>query len=160
VAVFRYLGLSSFLPLPFRGIVVMRKLRALIFMMLALTACGEDAPSDSPPKRPQSASCRSISAEDKAVLLANVAKLEIGDPQTKVQLLLGKPSDIDHGQAKPSGQVTSTDYIYLVKKCAYGPHIGWDDDFVRLTFDTDGRLELVQGIRVQGVTTRSVPLVR
>jgi len=93
-------------------------------MLSVLTACGKQAPSDSSPKRPQSASCRSISAEDKAVLLANVAKLEIGDPQTKVQLLVGKPNGIDHGQAKPSGRITSADYIYLVKKCGDGPHIG------------------------------------
>lgn len=139
----------------------MRKLTALIcLILLVLTACGKEASSDSPSRRPPSASCRSISVEDKAVLLADVAKLEIGDPQTKVQLLLGKPNDIDHGLAKPSGQFVTTDYIYLVKKCSDGPHIGWDDDFVRLTFDTDGRLELVQGIRVQGVTTRAVPLVR
>jgi hypothetical protein len=94
------------------------------------------------------------------VLLANVAKLEMGDPQTKVESLLGKPNDTDHGFEKPSGQITTTDYIYLVKKCGDGPHLGWDDDFIRLTFDTDGRLELVEGIRVQGVTTRSVPSVR
>jgi len=126
--------------------------------LLVLSACGQPTPPNAISKSPQSGSCTSILDKDKATLLAKVAKLEIGDSQSEVQSVLGKPSDVDHDLAKPSGDITGTDYVYWVKKCGGGLHTGWDDDFIRLTFGTDGRLELIQGIRVQGVVTRSAPL--
>ena len=137
-----------------------RKIIVLVYLvLLILSACSNGTSQDSPLTNPSSASCRSITPEDQAVLLANVAKLQIGDSQSRMLSLLGKPGDVDHGLAKPTGRITGTDYVYFVKKCGDGSHAGWDDDYVRLTFGTDDKLELIQGIRVPGVITRSVPSV-
>ena len=134
------------------------RLKAVIYLSpLILAACGNPTPTVAPSGSTPSPSCRSISNDEEVTLLANVAKLEIGDSEAKMRSLLGDPGDGDHGIAKPSGRITSTEYMYFVKKCGGGQHAGWDDDYVRLTFGTEGRLELIEGIRVPGVVTRHIP---
>lgn len=130
-----------------------------IFLLFALVGCGgstnaTESASSAPPN-----ACKSIPAQEKKVLIAKVADLVIGALQSQVESSLGKPGDTDHPLDKSSGKMIGTEYIYFVRKCGAGEHAGWDDDYVRLGFGTDGRLRLIEGIRVQGVVVRSAPLV-
>ena len=100
-------------------------------------------------------SCREISIQNKAALVAGVAKLQIGDSQAAAESLLGKPGDVGHLATKPSSRIMGTEYIYYVRKCGSSPHVGWNDDYILLMFRLNDRLGRIEAVRVRGVVNRS-----
>ena len=125
------------------------------FGLLLVSGCDRTENSGETTSESSLVRCQTVSSQDQAKLVASVAELKIGDSSETVESLLGRPGDVGHLATKPSNRIMGTEYIYFVKKCGNDPHVGWTDDYVRLTFRLNDRLGRVEGIRVGGVTNRS-----
>jgi hypothetical protein len=142
-----------------RSYIVSQLQRIMIGVAFALVcaACGRQPASetDLSVQHKEGAGCKEISKEARSRLVTNVAKINLGDSQSSVELMMGAPDMREDLTDKEGAHVRGAMLYYVVRSCAGMGRVKHGDSFIRLYFHSDGSLFAVEAFGIDGVQHRT-----
>lgn len=124
---------------------------------LSCASCGQQHSSSgsTPVDKAASMACVEMSADSKAQLVANIAKVNLGDSKALVESILGVPDIREDLTNKQATHIYGATSYYVVKSCAGKGRVKYGDTFVRLYYHASGDLFAIEAIGVDGIEHRT-----
>ena len=91
-------------------------------------------------------------ADREAQILAGFQKLKVGQSREEVRDVMGPPDMAFLGRAKgPDPDVRFWVFVYKIKQMESEPMNVYNDTFIRILFDTDGKLNVATPYQIAGL---------